>query len=129
MSGCDVASAHAFAAAYGFDSPCDGTGWTKLVGRARLTAKFVVRLLRHAGTSDDWDEHLETVFEIFTRDIAAGMTDRVNSDMRVHRTTAQLPPVSYQQLAIDLLLLDIKWRNGIVTQACHEVVEFIDHGI
>ena len=128
VTGCDCEGARTFAKVYGLSRGHEWSGWHKLVGRARLTAKFVTRLLLHAGTSDDWDEHLETVFDIFARDIAGRMAERVNSDVRVHRATARLPAVPYQQIAIDLLQ-DIIWRDGFVNRACHEVVEFIDRGI
>ena len=128
VSGCDVASAHAFAAAYGFESPCDWTGWAKLVGRARLTAKFVERLLMHTAVWDEavWDKHLKVVFGNFAGSIAEIMADRLSAEVR--RSADALPPVSYRELAVDLLR-DIIWRNGVVTRACHEVVEFIDYGI
>ena len=128
VTGCDCEGARTFAKVYGLSRGREWPGWHKLVGRARLTAKFVLRLLLHASTSDDWDQHLEVVFDNFATDIAGRMAQRVNLDARVHRTTAHLPPVSYQQIAIDLLQ-DIIWRNGFVTRASHEVVEFIDHGI
>ena len=128
VMGCDCEGARTFAKVYGLSRGREWPGWHKLVGRARLTAKFVLRLLLHASTSDDWDQHLEVVFDNFATDIAGRMAQRVDLDARVHRTTAHLPPVSYKQIAIDVLQ-DIIWRNGFVTRASHEVVEFIDHGI
>ena len=128
VTGCDCEGARTFAKVYGLSRGREWPGWHKLVGRARLTAKFVLRLLLHASTSDDWDQHLEVVFDNFATDIAGRMAQRVDLDARVHRTTAHLPPVLYKQIAIDLLQ-DIIWRNGFVTRASHEVVEFIDHGI
>ena len=95
VTGCDMAGARKFLDLYGLSPPDKSwQGWEMLVGRARLTAQFVARLLVRGRSSsgEDWQQHLKVVFGNFADDIAQTMSSRI--DTVVHRQADGLLPVS-----------------------------------